>query len=64
MSEIKSGFSQEYATGMETSVDTKAKTKPAQSAPTSLVVNMNVEVKRYGTGKPQRVIIRAKLTDD
>lgn len=64
MSEIKSGFSQEYTVGMETSVDTKSQTQPLQSAPISLTPDMSVEVKRYGSGKPQRVIIRAKLTDD
>ena len=57
-----SGFSLAYASPDLTGAELTTTVSSSSTQPTP--VNVTIDVKRYGTGKPRRVIIRAKLIDD
>jgi hypothetical protein len=59
MTQNKSVFSQEYTVGQQTKVNIPPTVTQGPSIP-----EIKVEDKRYGLGKPKRVLIRALLTND
>lgn len=52
-------FDEQYTTGSTTKGE--AQKSSSQSSP---IPEIKIEDRRYGNGKPKRVVIRAKLTDD
>lgn len=57
MNKTETPFSQEYSTEINTSTNVSPQ-------PAFVTSDMKIDVERYGTGKPKRIIIRAKLTND
>lgn len=57
-------FSAEYAVRSETTVDETVIPVVNESPEEALETKIEQEAKRYGTGKPKRSVIRAKISDD
>lgn len=64
MSKTETPFTQEYSMGINTSANVSPQPVDVGYNPKIANTDLEIDVKRYGTGKPKRVIMRAKLTND
>jgi hypothetical protein len=57
-------LSKEYKARSETQTSSEPLLQSTIIIPTSAAISLEIETNRYGVGKPRRVVIRAKISDE